>query len=347
MTKRQLLAALFIAAVLALVVAVVSSASSSYLKRIVITIGLYAILTLSLGIFNGFTGVFSLGHVAFMGLGAYTSAILTLPLGVKASTMQDLPGFLGHIQLGFFPATLLAGAVAALVALLVGAAILRLSGHYIAVATLGLLVITREVLLNAEALTRGARTFTGILAFTNLWWILLWGLVTAYAAWRLKRSAYGRRMFASREDRLAAEAQGINVLRTRLLAFVVSAFLTGVAGALYAHFVLAFSARTFYLVIAFEVISMLVIGGMGSVSGAFLGALLLSGFKEVVRLLEPGFRLGPITVPPIYGLAQIAMAVLFILIMIMRPKGLLGDRELDPLAWTAWLRRLRKPRPRG
>jgi branched-chain amino acid transport system permease protein len=123
------------------------------------------------------------------------------------------------------------------------------------------------------------------------------------------------------------------------LAFVISAFFTGIAGCLYAHFILAFSARTFYLPVTFEVISMLVVGGMGSVSGAVLGAVILSGFKEAVRVLEPGFAIGPIRVPPIYGLAQIAMAFLFILFMMLRPKGLLGDREIGGLFWWDWFRR--------
>jgi branched-chain amino acid transport system permease protein len=342
MKRRQLLAGAVTVASVGLLLLLSRFIPGSYVTRILITIGIYLILTVALGLSSGFTGVFSLGHIAFMGLGAYTAAILTLPLGVKATSMQDLPGFLGQIQIPFLPATLLAGIVPAIVALLVGFAILRLSGHYVAVATLGLLVITREVLLNAEALTRGARTFTGILPLTNLGWIFLWSVITVYTAWRLKRSAFGRQMFASRDDRLAAEAQGINVLQTRLVAFVISAFLCGVAGALYAHFVLAFSARTFYLVITFEVISMLVIGGMGSVSGAVIGAVALSSFKEVMRLLEPGFAIGPLHVPPIYGLAQIAMAILFILVMILRPNGLLGDREIDPLFWTGRMGRLRQ-----
>ena len=339
MSKRQILGALTILFVLGLVFGLAQLFAEAYLTRVLITIAIYAILSVSLGVSNGFTGVFSIGHVSFMALGAYTAGILTLPLQVKATTMEDLPGFLGTIQIGFLPATLAAGLVPAIVALLVGAAILRLSGHYIAVATLGLLVITSEVLQNAEALTRGARTFTGVLPLTNLGWVFFWAVITLYVAWRLKRSHFGRQMLASRDDLAAAQAQGINILRTRLLAFVVSAFFTGVAGSLYAHFVLAFSSRTFYLPITFEVISMLVVGGMGSVSGAFLGAVALGSLKEVMRLLEPGFAIGPIHVPPVYGLAQIVIATLFILVMIFRPKGVLGDREIDPLFWMRWLKR--------
>lgn len=339
MKTRRLTAAIFALVFFGLIMAITHFFTGAYPKRVLITMGIYVILAVSLALSNGFTGVFSIGHVAFMGIGAYVAADLTLPLEVKATSMSDLPGFLGVTQLPFLPATLLAGLLPAIVALLVGIPMLRLSGNYIAVATLGLLVITREVLLNAEALTRGARTFTGILPLTNLGWVFVWGAIATFVAWRLKRSTYGRRMFASRDDPIAAQAQGINILRTRLLAFVVSAFFTGVAGALFAHFVLAFSARTFYLATTFQIIAMIVIGGMGSVSGAFLGAVLLSGFSEIVRLLEPGFTLGPVHVPPIYGLAQISVAILFILVMLLRPRGLLGDREIDPLFWLDRIRR--------
>jgi len=339
MKRRELIQAVFVLSALGLIVAITHFFAGAYPKRVLITIGIYVILAVSLGLGNGFTGVFSIGHVAFMGIGAYTAAVLTLPLQVKATSMPDLPGFLGLTQLPFLPATLLAGLLPAIVALLVGIPMLRLSGNYIAVATLGLLVITREVLVNAEALTRGARTFTGILPLTNLGWVFVWGAITTFVVWRLKRSTYGRRMFASRDDPIAAQALGISILRTRLLAFVVSAFFTGIAGALFAHFVLAFSARTFYLATTFQVIGMIVIGGMGSVSGAFLGAVLLSGFSEMVRVLEPGFTLGPVHVPPFYGLAQISVAILFILVMLLRPSGLLGDREIDPLFWLDRIRR--------
>jgi len=339
MTKRQILGALFLITLLGLLIFLVLALPGSYIKRIVITVGIYAIMAVSLGLSNGFTGVFSLGHISFVALGAYTSAILTLPLAIKPSTMPDLPGFLANIELSFLPATLWAGLVPAVIALFIGLAVLRLSGHFVSVATLGLLIITREILLNAEALTRGARTFTGIRPLTNLWWVFLWVVVAVYIAWRLKNSSFGRQMFASREDRLAAEAVGINVLSTRLVGFVISAFLCGVAGSLFAHFVMAFSARTFYMVMTFEVISMLVIGGMGSVSGAFLGAVLLTAFKEIFRFLEPGFTLGPITLPPIYGLSQISVAILFIVVMILKPSGIMGDREIDPFFWTKWLKK--------
>jgi len=339
MNRRSLLSALFLLTIAALILLVVHLFAGAYWTRIAIVIGIYSLLAVSLGLSSGFTGVFSLGHTAFMALGAYTGALLTLPVQVKQSTMQQLPGFLATTQLHFLPATLLAGVLPALVALAVGPAILRLSGHFVSVATLGLLLITREILLNAESLTRGARTFTGVLPLTNLWWVFLWGAIAVYVSWRIKRSAIGREMFASREDPLAAQALGVSILRARLLAFVISAFFTGIAGCLYAHFILAFSARTFYLPVTFEVISMLVVGGMGSVSGAVLGAVILSGFKEAVRVLEPGFAIGPIRVPPIYGLAQIAMAFLFILFMMLRPKGLLGDREIGGLFWWDWFRR--------
>ena len=224
-----------------------------------------------------------------MALGAYISAILTLPLHEKAAYLPNLPGWLagvhldqelGPFPLGFLLATLIAGVLVVAVAWLVGRVLMRLSGHFVAVATLGFLVIVRVVLFNADTFTRGSRTFSNVTAYTNLWWVWAWALVVIYVVWRLKFSPYGRDMFAQREDRLAAQAIGIAVLGPRLLAFVVSAFFTAVAGSLYAHFITSFSPTVFYFDLTFRVITMLVVGGLGSVSGSVLGAVLIIGWPR-------------------------------------------------------------------
>ena len=163
---------------------------------------------------------------------------------------------------------------------------MRLSGHFVAVATLGFLVIVRVVLFNADAFTRGSRTFSNVTPYTNLWWTAAWALVVVYVVWRIKRSAYGRDMFAQREDRVAAQAVGIRVMDPRLLAFVVGAFFSAVAGSLYAHFITSFSPTVFYFDLTFRVITMLVIGGMGSVSGSILGAIFIVGLSEALRRVE-------------------------------------------------------------
>jgi branched-chain amino acid transport system permease protein len=301
----------------------------AFWQGLVINLGIFLILVLSLNLSNGFTGVFSLGHVGFMALGAYASAILTLPLREKQEYLPNLPNWLagmhfdfrlGLFPLGFLIATVIAAFLVSLVALLVGLVLMRLSGHFVAVATLGFLVIVRVLLFNADNLTRGSRTFSNVTPYTNLWWVWGWVLLTVYLVWRIKRSPYGRAMFAQREDRWAAQSIGIDVMSPRLLAFVVSAFFTAVAGSLYAHFITSFSPTVFYFDLTFKVITMLVVGGMGSVSGSIVGTVLVVGLTEALRRLEDPSQL--------YGMSGIILAALFILIIIFRREGLLGQREI-------------------
>lgn len=301
----------------------------AFWQGFVINLGIYLILVLSLNLSNGFTGVFSLGHIGFMALGAYASAILTLPLREKQEYLPNLPAWLagvhfdfhlGSFPLGFLVATVIAALLVSLVALLVGVVLMRLSGHFVAVATLGFLVIVRVLLFNADNLTRGSRTFSNVTPYTNLWWVWAWALLTIYIVWRIKRSPYGRAMFAQREDRWAAQSIGIAVMAPRLLAFVVSAFFTAVAGSLYAHFITSFSPSVFYFDLTFKVITMLVVGGMGSVSGSIVGTVLIVGLTEVLRRLEDPSQL--------YGMSGIVLAILFILIIIFRREGLLGQHEI-------------------
>ncbi|MEZ4865772.1 MAG: branched-chain amino acid ABC transporter permease [Caldilineaceae bacterium] len=306
----------------------------AFWQGMAINLGIYLILVLSLNLSNGFTGVFSLGHIGFMALGAYTAALLTLPLPQKQSYLPDLPAWfagvhwdfvVGPLPVGFLLATLSGGLLAAVVAWVVGLVLMRLSGHFVAVATLGFLVIVRVILFNADQFTRGSRTFSNVTPYTNLWWTWGWALITLYVVWRIKRSAFGRAMFAQREDRLAAQAVGIEIMPTRLVAFVISAFFTGVAGSLYAHFITSFSPNVFYFDLTFRVITMLVIGGMGSVSGSVVGVSLVVVLAETLRRLEDATLF--------YGISQICLALIFVLIMIFRREGLLGQREVALDQW--------------
>lgn len=315
--------------ILAVLLALLQASGLSFWQGFVVNLGIFMILVLSLNLASGFTGVFSLGHIGFMALGAYTSAILTLPLREKGDYLPNLPGWLaslhfdfyvGPFPLGFFLATLIAATLVSLVAILVGLVLMRLSGHFVAVATLGFLVIVRVILFNADNFTRGSRTFSNVTPYTGLWWVWAWALLTLYVVWRLKYSAYGRAMLAQREDPLAAQSIGISVMPPRLLAFVVSAFFTAVAGSLYAHFITSFSPTVFYFDLTFRVITMLIVGGIGSVSGSVIGTVSVLALAEALRRFEDMTLL--------YGLSQIILAVIFILLIIFRPQGLLGRREL-------------------
>lgn len=315
-----------IVAVLALLEAFGGNVVQTYAMRI----GILVVLVVALNLANGFTGVFTLGQIGFMALGAYISAILTLPVSAKSAFLSDLPDWLagvefsllvGPVPVGWIAATLIAAIIVAGVAVLVGAVLMRLSGPFVSVATLGFLVIVGVVLVNATTFTRGSRTFSNVTPYTDMWWTWAAAVVTVYVVWRLKRSAYGRAMFAQRGDRWAAMGSGIAILRPRLLAFVVSAFFTAVAGSLYAHFLSAFSPRAFDFALTFDVITMLVVGGMGSVSGSVVGTLLIFGLAEVLRDLAGRYLL--------YGLDGILLAAFLIVVIIFRPEGVMGHREVS------------------
>jgi branched-chain amino acid transport system permease protein len=313
----------------AIALTILDASGQAFWQGFAINLAIFIILTVSLNLTSGFTGVFSLGQIGFMALGAYASAILTLPLQEKSAYLPDLPSWLAGVHLdqrvadvpiGFLAATIVAALLVSVVAWLVGRVLMRLSGHFVAVATLGFLVIVRVFLFNADSFTRGSRTFSNVTPYTNLWWAWAWALLVIYVVWRIKRSSYGRDMFFQRDDRLAAQAVGIRVMDPRLLAFVVGAFFSAVAGSLYAHFITSFSPTVFYFDLTFRVITMLVIGGMGSVSGSILGAIAIVGLTEALRRVEDATLL--------YGLSQIILAVIFIVVITVRREGFLGQREV-------------------
>jgi branched-chain amino acid transport system permease protein len=221
--------------------ALLEASGQAFWQGLAINLGIFTILTLALNLTSGFTGVFSLGQIGFMALGAYVSAILTLPLPLKDAYLPDLPDWLagvhldqaaGPLAIGFLAATVVAALLVSMIAWLVGRVLMRLSGHFVAVATLGFLVIVRVVLFNADTFTRGSRTFSNVTPSTNLWWVWIWLLLAVYVVWRIKRSPLGREMLAQREDRMAAQAIGVRVLDPRLVAFVIGAFFSSVAGSL-------------------------------------------------------------------------------------------------------------------
>jgi branched-chain amino acid transport system permease protein len=301
---------------------------NDYYVRVIIVMCINAILVSSLSIANGFTGVFSLGHVGFVAVGAYASGILSLSSTAKHAYLPDLPHWLASITLPFLPATVVAGLICVVLAFFVGAPLMRLSGYFVSVATLGFLIIVNVVLINAVAFTRGARTFTGVPLETTLAWAVGWLVLTLVVLARVVYSPAGRRYRSVREDTIAAQAIGISVLKTRLSGFMLGAFFAGVGGSLYGHYLGSFSPASFYMAYTFTLISMLVIGGMQSLTGAVVGVVIVTLLSEVLRNLERGVHLGAITVPPLYGAAQIILGFIFILVMIFRPSGIMGDREL-------------------
>ncbi|UCE55901.1 MAG: branched-chain amino acid ABC transporter permease [Desulfobacterales bacterium] len=299
-------------------VALVRSTVNEYILSIINFVGIYIILAVSLNITNGFTGLFSLGHPGFMAIGGYVTAILTFPVSRK-SMFLELPQWLANLEMPFFPASIIGGVCAAMMALVVGLPVLRLRGHYLAVATLGFLIIVQVLITNWDSVTRGPLGLNGLPAITNLWYVYPWVVVTVYVAWKIKFSSYGRSMLSIREDDMAAQCLGVNLFRTRVAALVIGAFFAGIAGGLWAHLVTAITPTSFSLILAFYIVVMVVVGGAGSISGAFIAAIIFSVLTEIFRPLEENLD--------VYGIGEIFTAAILILILIYRPQGLFGSRE--------------------
>lgn len=297
------------------------SMADDYLLAIVCFTGINVILAVSLNLTNGFTGLFSLGHPAFMAIGGYVTAILTFSIQKKPLFLPDLPQWMVPLHFPFFPALLVGGCCAAIVSLIIGLSVLRLKGHYLAVATMGFLIIVQVLLNNAESITRGPLGLNGLEEFTNIYWVSGWAIVTIYICWKIKFSSLGRSMLAVREDEMAANSLGVNLFYTRNFALAVGAFFAGIAGGLWGHLITALTPGSFSLIMSFNIVVMVVVGGAGSITGSVTAAIIFSLITECFRPLEENFG--------VYGVGEIVMSMILILILIFRPGGLFGTDEPD------------------
>jgi branched-chain amino acid transport system permease protein len=286
----------------------------------------------------GNSGLSSFGHVAFMGIGAYASLWFTLSAEEKGVTLPDMPPEwpMYGWQTSFLPAVLLAGGVAAVVGALLGVALVRLRGASFTIATFAFLVIFHSVALQWEPMTRGSRTVFGIPNLTSLWWALGAAVVTVVAALAFRESSLGLRLRAARDDEAAAASLGVHVTWVRWVAWVASIFITGAAGALWGHFITTFSPSAFYISQTFLIVAMLIIGGVGSVSGAVTGAVVVALSSEALRRFEGWLNtqrtdetaLGALIPIELRGFAEIVIAIAIILVLILRPSGIMGGREI-------------------
>jgi len=290
--------------------------------------GITAVLVIAYQLFVGNTGIVSFGHMAFMGLGAYAGGLLALPVAIKALTLPELPGFLANHEFGLPLAMIAGGIVAAIVALLSGFALMRLTGAAAGITTLGLLVIVNEVLRNARSFTRGTQTFFGVPASAAVPQVFITLCVVVAISLGFKFTRWGLRARAVRDDPLAAETSGINVLRARMAPWVLSAFLTGAAGALWAHRLTAFSPKSFFIAQSVPIVVMTVLGGINSVAGGLAGTIALTAWLELMRRVEGG-NLGPLHFHSFVGIAQLTVGVGLVLLLWRRPEGILGSRELE------------------
>jgi len=290
------------------------------LINLVAVVGLY--------VFVGNSGVLSFGNVAFMAVGAYVSALLTMKPTAKAVCLPELPGLIAHAEWPSHPGALAGGATAALLAFLVGLPLMRLSGVSASIATFAVLVVVYIVLGNWTAVTGGQNSLMGLPAYVDLWTALGWALAAIVIAFAYQETRSALQLRASREDEAAAQATGVNVVRHRLIAFVISAFLSGIAGVLLAHFLGIVRVENFYLDLTFLIVAMLIIGGRGSLTGAVAGAVVIAVLTELLRQIEIGVQIGKTTIGAPPGVGDVILALIMLLIILFRPNGLAGGREV-------------------
>ncbi|MCW3784608.1 branched-chain amino acid ABC transporter permease [Defluviimonas salinarum] len=291
-------------------------------------------LVVGLWIFVGNSGVISFGHAGYMAIGAYCSAWLTLKPQAKALFLPDLPVWLANAEWHVFPAAIASGFLAAFVALISGAAILRLSGIAASIATFAFLAIVYTVYSNWEGVTGATSSVVGLTRYVGPWVALAWAVAAIVAANLYANSASGLALRATREDEVAARASGIDQYRHRLLSLVISGFFTGVAGALFGHSLGVLNPDSFYLGITFIALAMLVVGGIGSLSGAVTGVLVLSLLIEALVRLEQGITIGEAALALPSGAQEILIGIVMILVLILRPAGLTGGAEFRLRART-------------
>lgn len=284
-----------------------------YYYQILVLAGVNIILAVSLNLTNGIAGQFSIGHAGFFAVGAYVSASLTYYAGPAIRGMLPFLPATGQDAVLLLLALAAAAVATALAGLLVGIPSLRLRGDYLAIVTLGFGEIIRVLILNVDAVG-GARGFSGIPKLSSFFWVYLLAAAAIVTVWNLVRSSYGRAFLAIRENEIAAQAMGIDVTRHKVLAFVIGAMFAGMAGCLFGHYTMYLHTNSFTFVKSFEIIIMIAIGGLGSIEGAVLGAVLLTVLPEAFRGFD-SYRM------IIYSLA-------LILIMIYRPQGILGNKSL-------------------
>jgi len=320
-----------LAAILAVFVVVVNGVGSAVTQPVLIIFLVNLPVVVGLQTFSGNSGVISFGHVAFMAIGAYTAALMSTPVLVKQTELANAPAFIRNAHFGFVGSALIAVAVTACVAFPLGFVFARLAHPAAAsIASLGWLVIAQTIIANWYSVTHGTATFYGIPSYTTVWNALLCGVIVIVAAMTFRRSPIGYGLRATKSNPLVARAIGVNMVRARVAAWVLSAALAAVGGVLYSGYLVSLAPSNFFFSLTVTIVVMAIIGGP-TVSGAVVGAIVISVLNEVLRRVETA------TSRP--GLSTVVVAAIFTALMMTRPEGLLGRWELDEIALRG-LRRL-------
>jgi len=308
--------------------------ASDYHLRLLTQVAIFVTLAVSYNLVVGVAGQLHLGPNAFITLGAYTAALLTLTPAEKdlIFLVKPLIWPLSQVTLPFFWALLAGGVVAAGFGVLTGFPVFRVRGDYLAIVTLGFGEVVRVLANNLQGLTNGSLGLKGLQPYATLWWA--WGVAvaTVVVVQTLKNSGYGRALAAIREDETAARAMGVNTFRHLLLAYVLSAFFFGVGGGLLAHLITTISPNLFTFFLTFNLLIIIVVGGLGSTTGAVLSACLFTVAGEWLRFVEEPQVLLGLPIPGIPGMRQVIFSLALLLVIIFLRQGLWGRREFS---WEA------------
>ena len=315
---------------------------NGYWQRILNLIAINAILALSLNLIYGITGMFSLGHAGFMAIGAYVSALLVLTPSQKNSMwiLEDIYPWLLNVNTPFIISIIIAGLAAAFFGLIVALPVLRLGGDYLGIATLGFSEIIRILITNTARLTNGSLGLKGIPAHTTLF--MSWGClgVVLICTVCMLRSNLGGVFRAVRDDEVAAKMMGINTFKIKVLAFTLGCFGGGLGGALMGNLITTIDPRMFMITQTYNILMIIVVGGLGSVTGSIIGSALVTTMLEWLRFVENPITIGSINIPGIPGMRMVIFSLLLIVVIIFRREGIMGMREFS---WNIFFP---KPKPK-
>lgn len=311
-----------------------NSSSYSYQISILERSAIYAVVAVSMNLLTGFTGLFSLGQAGFMAIGAYTVAILTIPVESRASVyyVSGISPAIANLHCPFWLALIIAGLISAAADALIGIPVLRLKSDYLAIATLGFSEIIRAVIAapQLDQITNGSYGLKSIPGFPNLFMAFGLCALCILLMVLLINSSYGRVFKALREDEIAAQAMGLNLFRYKELAFVISSFFTGVGGGLLTMFMRSIDSKTFSISLTYDILLIVVLGGIGSVTGSVLGSFLVTAGREWLRFFDNPLTIAGIQIPLFRtGFRMVIFSILLMVVVLFYSRGLMGSNEFS------------------
>lgn len=304
----------------------------SYAISILQRSAIYAIAAVAMNMLTGFTGLFSLGQAGFMAIGAYTVAIFTIPVETRANVyyISGIAEPLANLSLPFWAALILGGVFAALVGFLVGIPVLRLKSDYLAIATLGFSEIIRAFIAAPQLnrITNGSYGLKSIPAFGSIFEVFLISGICILLMIMVINSSYGRAFKAIKEDETAAQSMGINLFKHKSMSFIISCFFTGISGGLLAVFMRSIDSKTFQIALTYDVLLIVVLGGLGSITGSVIGAFLMTAGREWLRFFDNPLMIGGFQVPLFRtGFRMVIFSLILMAVVLYYRRGLFGDKE--------------------